>query len=109
MAAAEGGHVSVLQWCQDNGCLSLHKDTCNHAAMRGRLNVLKWCREHGSPCNEYTCAYAAMGGHVEILEWCVANDCPWDMDLCLEVGKHHPHIAEWIDEYYMVSQELIFL
>jgi hypothetical protein len=67
-AAAEGGHLDVLQWERANGC-SWVQSTCEVAAKGGHLEVLKWARANGCPWDEWTCAYAAEGGHLDVLRW----------------------------------------
>ena len=54
MAAAEGGHLELLQWARANGCL-WNEDTCWMAAGGGHLEMLQWARANGCPWNESTC------------------------------------------------------
>ena len=62
-AAAAGGHMEVLQWARENGCL-WNMSTCEQAAQFGHLEVLRWARENGCQWNEGTCRAAADGGHL---------------------------------------------
>src|SRR5262245_50692313 len=48
-AAAEGGHLDVLKWLRENGCL-WGKDTCSNDAKGGHLDELNLLRETGCPC-----------------------------------------------------------
>jgi len=56
--------------------------TCGAAAQHGHLQLLQWLREQGCPWDATTCAFAAMGGHIPVLEWLRANHCPWDERAC---------------------------
>ena len=49
-AAAEGGHLEVLQWARANGC-DWNADTCSAAAKGGHLEVLQWLRANGCDWN----------------------------------------------------------
>ena len=76
-AAAEGGHLEVLQLLRTDGC-PWSKHTCEYAAKGGHLEVLQWARANGCPWNRCTCSAAAEGGHLELLQWARANGCPWN-------------------------------
>ena len=43
--AAAGGHLAVLQWAREHGCL-WDSATCFIAAGHGQLEVLQWMREN---------------------------------------------------------------
>ena len=77
MAAAENGHLHVLQWCREMGC-PWGAETCVGAAMNGHLNVVQWCHENECPWDSRTCAFAAANGHLHVLQWCRENGCPWN-------------------------------
>ncbi len=62
-AAAENGHLGLLQWIRRQ-CCPWDKWTCSLAAKNGHLEVLKWAREQGCPWDGYVCYYAAKKGHV---------------------------------------------
>jgi hypothetical protein len=76
-SAAEGGHLSVLQWALADGC-PWNERTCSGAAKGGHLDVLQWLHANGCPWDEDTCTYAATGGHLAVLQRARANACPWD-------------------------------
>jgi len=73
--AAKGGHLEVLIWAREHGCLwdetmyDVDTDCSSLAASGGHLEVLKWLRGHGYPMDEATCTLAAEGGHLEVLQW----------------------------------------
>lgn len=52
------------------------------AAEGGHLEVLEWLREQGCPWDASACAKAAEGGHLGVLQWARRNGCPWDTGLC---------------------------
>ena len=64
--AAHGGHLEVLRWLQDRGCVPPWQEwdmrVCEAAAERGDLGMLQWARANGCPWDAYTCSYAAGGG-----------------------------------------------
>ena len=67
-AAAEGGHLSVLQWARHNGC-DWNWKTCVAAAGGGNLSILQWARQNGCDWDSETCEAAAEGGHLSVLQW----------------------------------------
>ena len=79
-AAAEGGHLEVLQWLRGPiaGC-NWNADTCMMAAGGGHIAVLKWARANGCDWNADTCMMAAEGGHLAVLKWARANGCDWNV------------------------------
>ena len=46
-AAAEGGHLSCLQWLRENGCNWDGDTSCSDAARNGHLHIFKWARQNG--------------------------------------------------------------
>ena len=78
---AKGGHLEVLQWAREHGCL-WNEGTCEFAAEGGHLEVLQWAREHGCRWDAVTCRLAAKGGHQEMLQWAREHGCPWDSSTC---------------------------
>jgi hypothetical protein len=60
----------------------LNANTCSAAAEGGHLEVLQWARANGCPWNDLTCTWAAKGGHLEVLQWACANGYPWNMWTC---------------------------
>ena len=43
--------------------------TTAFAARGGHLDVLRWARENGCMWRDTTCSEAAYGGHLEVLIW----------------------------------------
>eukprot|EP00605_Chrysophyceae_sp_TOSAG23-4_P002083 GSChrysophyteH1.ASY1.ANO1.2304.1 assembled CDS len=60
----------------------LDEDTCHAAAEGGHLHVLQWARSQDPPCpwSENTCKNAAQGGHLHVLQWARSQDPPCPMD-----------------------------
>jgi hypothetical protein len=105
-AAAEGGHLEVLQWARGHRheSESLIKElestitparpgfatmtrarietcgwdegTCEAAAGAGHLEVLQWARANGCSWNCFSASAAAGGGHLAVLQWALGNGCP---------------------------------
>ncbi len=44
--AALGGHLTLLIWLRENGCLSDEK-VCNSAAAGGNFHIVDWLHENG--------------------------------------------------------------
>ena len=46
------------------------------AADGGHIDVLQWARSQDPPCpwDEYVCRYAAMNGHLDVLQWARSQD-----------------------------------
>jgi hypothetical protein len=98
-AAAEGGQLKLLKWCQENSIIAdvcIYAGACGHlkvmkwlknsklhsekvcylknnlgstAARYGKLNILKWMRENKYEFGSYTCSWASSGGHLDTLIW----------------------------------------
>lgn len=90
LQAAKHGHVKVLQYAHKNGC-SWDEDTCNTAAMYGHMDCLQYAHKNGCPWSKHTCDLAAQGGHLEILKYAHDNGCPWDETTCSEAA-HYGHM-----------------
>jgi hypothetical protein len=81
MAAAEGGHLPVLHWLQQQPSFNLQamrrewKQAVESACQYGRVDVLQWLVEgQEQPYldeNKYKqhCTYAAEGGHIRVLTY----------------------------------------
>ena len=108
-AAAEGGHLEIMQWLTAQGrpwdeltCCDWDEDTCSAAAEGGHLEILKWLRAQDRPCpwDEDTCEAAAKGGHLEILKWLRAQDppCPWDSTTYdAATTGDHVDVKDWLN------------
>jgi hypothetical protein len=96
--AAKGGHLELLKWVRENGCLADSR-TCANAAFGGHLELLKWARQDGCPWDSGTCAQAALGGHLEVLKWARENGCPWDSATCAYAAfGGHLEVLKWAME-----------
>lgn len=77
-AAAEYGHINILQWVLDNHIEDWDEQVCRHAAGGGKLDTLKWLRANGCPWGASTCKDAVEGNHLQVLQWAHENGCPWN-------------------------------
>jgi len=94
-AAAEGGHLHIIQWARANGC-PWDRWTCAWAADNGHFEVLQWARENGCPCDTRPCSRAAQKGHLDILQWARENGCPWDESTCACAAYGgHLEVLQW--------------
>jgi hypothetical protein len=96
-AAAEGGHLAVLQWLRANDEWDGHscewdEQTCVGAAQGGHLAVLQWARANGCEWDADTCSSAAQGGHLATLQWARANGCEWG-ELTCPAAAYGGHLA----------------
>ena len=112
-SAAVGGHLEVLIWARDQGCLweedieeKQGLDCCCLAAGNGHLEVLQWLRapggvaEHGCPWDSRTCEAAACDGHLEALMWARENGCDWDTWTCaLAASNGHLEVLMWARQH----------
>ena len=69
MKAAEYGQLDGLKWLRENGC-DWNSETCIAAAKGGHLSILQWARPKGR-CDWDSATYsaAAGGGYLFILQW----------------------------------------
>ena len=93
--------ITCQRWYSVIKLLSVKRLTCKAAAEGGHLEVLQWAREHGCPWDEKTCYWAAYLGHLKILQWAREHDCPWDENICARTAarKGHLHVQQWLWEY----------
>jgi hypothetical protein len=52
---------------------------CSAAAEGGHLEVLQRARQQGCPWDEETCRTAGERWHLEVLQWARQQGCPWDV------------------------------
>lgn len=71
LAAAQGGHITTLEWLIGQGC-STTRDLCAAAARCGHLPMLEWMKQCQFPekfrFTERVSSYAAIGGHLEVVK-----------------------------------------
>ncbi len=81
-AAVTGGHVAVLQYCQDQHCPfpADAPDLCITAAAAGRTEVLAWLQQHGHAWGAGAAFAAAQHCQFNALGWLRNQEppCPWD-------------------------------
>lgn len=66
--AAEGGHVSVLEWLKKHG-ITIHVKACWYRAVEnGRVNVLDWLLDHRHSLYHFVMDLAAKAGQICVLE-----------------------------------------
>ena len=104
VAAAEGGHLSCLQYAHENGC-DWNSLVCEHAidgppgGTGGHMNCLTYAVSNGCPIDALTCAAAAEGGHLECLRFLHENECPWDDRTTYAAVRHeHPECLKFAFE-----------
>ncbi len=102
---AAGGHISVIEWCRNNGPVSEYfagshaivneqlemlkflNETddefkrprnwfCTFAAEHGKLEILKYAHSIDSGWNNYTYNAALRNGNQEIINYLLDNGCP---------------------------------
>eukprot|EP00611_Tribonema_gayanum_P019784 TRINITY_DN3494_c0_g2_i1.p1 TRINITY_DN3494_c0_g2~~TRINITY_DN3494_c0_g2_i1.p1 ORF type:complete len:359 (-),score=31.87 TRINITY_DN3494_c0_g2_i1:256-1332(-) len=118
-AAAEGGHLHVLQWLRTINC-PWDASTCAAAARRGDLTVVQWLHAQGCPWDENACCEAAEGGHIEVAKYLFEQGCPWDGRVCCRAARYgqlsvlqfaHAHGCPWkhdeAHEYTTTSTEAV--
>lgn len=83
-AAAQRGHLHVLQWAWDNGYVGKQnaKDIISEATTAGHLKILQMMHARGCELTSLVCAEASAQGYFEILRWAVKNNFPWDHEVC---------------------------
>ena len=103
--AAEGGHLELLQWMQDQDppCPWNATHVCYFAAYKGHLEVLRWARSQGCPWNGDVTWAAARGGHLEVLKWLIKEECPYyKKSECREAaargGERARNVLDWLNE-----------
>ncbi len=97
--AARGGHLTMLQWLHADGA-PWNDEVCAMAAQGGHLAVLQWAYAHGAPWHEQTCTYAAMNGHLATLQWARKHGAPWDAWTCASAAQGgHLAVLEWAREH----------
>lgn len=98
-AAAESGHIHILQWLMDQGCI-MDAYTVSCAVKKGQLEAVKWLRDQGYPWNsKRMCSLAAWAGHLHILQYAREQGCPWHAATCDAAAKGgRVDIVEWLVE-----------
>jgi hypothetical protein len=101
VAAAESGHLTVLQWLRQHPTMR-HRVRCMEqvacaAAQYGHVAVLEWVVQ--TPKFEFTqsmCTSAARGGQLDALQWLRVKGCPWDENTTATAAQYgHLDLLEW--------------
>jgi hypothetical protein len=91
VVAAQGGHVSTLDWLARRpnfaSMQAKAKLPCMAAAGRGRIAALAWLRAKGYAWSHFTAAAAAGAGRLEALKFLRANGCEWNYEACAEAAR----------------------
>jgi len=86
--SARYGYLNVLEWSRKNNC-EWGYNTPSNASLGGHLEVLIWCVENG--CVAYHCfcyEEAAKGGHVNIIEWLYSKRYWLGLDVWKSAARH---------------------
>lgn len=65
-SAASGGHIKVLEWLYEKGCV-FDEETIQAAIENGKLSAITWLREKGCPWDVVCFVAAADLGKIDIL------------------------------------------
>ena len=79
-AAAQCGHLELVQWLCGEGGFAMNGWVMRDAARSGNLEMIQWLRGEGCPWSWWMCFYAVIKGHVEVLRWVRENGCEWDAE-----------------------------
>lgn len=71
--AAEKGHLSTVEWLDENRPQGTTCQAMNQAAINGHLEVVKWLLENGYGCMSETISNALWKGHSEIVAFLWKN------------------------------------
>jgi hypothetical protein len=95
--AARGGHLEVLKYLHDNGCL-WDKDRYCYAAVGGHLEVVKYLDSNGCLWDKFAYCCAVYGGHLEVVKYLGSNGCPWDnFAYCCAVYGGYLEVLKYLD------------
>lgn len=98
-AAAEGGHLALLQWARANGC-EWSSSTCTEAARGGHLALLQWARANGCTWDIGTSFAAAHEGKLEVLCWAHEHGLEWDSGCArLAADEGHLNVLQWVADW----------
>ncbi|KJE97758.1 hypothetical protein CAOG_07861 [Capsaspora owczarzaki ATCC 30864] len=86
-AAARGGQLAVLKWLSTRREFSWNAATAEQAAANGHLAVLQFLQLHDCPWDEAACAAAARFGHLAVLCFLREHGCPWNAKTCASAAR----------------------
>ena len=84
---------SILEWAVRNDC-GINEDTCRAAAEGGHLRVLQWLHAEGCPWN-WTACRGAQGGYDELLRWAAEEGCPWRASYMFAAAAGQLEVLKW--------------
>jgi hypothetical protein len=97
--AADGGHLEVLKYLQEEVKAPWDDCTASWAASDGHLHILEYLVERKyDQFDEYACDGAAVGGHLDCLKYLHETaKAPWD-DRAVEVAhmNNHPECLQYL-------------
>lgn len=79
-AAAEYGHLNVLQWLHTNRGIGFDLDTMDRAAAGGNEDLVMWLFINGCQWGMDVFSNAARVGHIEYMEFLKHHNCPWSSE-----------------------------
>ena len=72
--AAEGGHLSVVEWLHANRPEGCSIEAMDRAAGQGHLSIVEWLHANRSEgCSTEAIDSAAESGHLSMVEWLLGN------------------------------------
>ena len=111
--AAKNGHVKLLKWCMENGCLwdyrvAIYAEKYNHleilelvkdfifnkadptkyAVTCNDLDLLKWCLEKGYEWNSDICGYAITHGYFDSIKMVHQMGYTINPDVCVAAARY---------------------
>ena len=96
-AAAQGGHLKLLQWLHERECSWYPFDICYYAAANGDIPMLQWMHEIDCLWEGQACSSAATHGHLNVLQWLRCElKCRWTASICSDAAENgHLHVIQW--------------
>jgi hypothetical protein len=103
--AARGGHLDVLKYARENGCLwevsSPYKGMCISAIIGGNVECLKYVQERKCqmPLDNRPCERAAEHGHLEMLKYLRSLGCALSGEtVTLAIKNGHLDCVKYLHE-----------
>jgi len=108
-SVALSGNLRILQWLIQRKKYPMNEDTCTAAAEGGHLHVLQYLHNHGCFLDQGTCEAAAKNGHLDILEWLHENHKIFVPSLCfvMAASKGNLDVLQWLYETYDNRDEIL--
>lgn len=98
VAAARGGHSTILEWLRVKGCKEDYR-THEMAAKYGHFELLHQAH-FKNQVNPRICAYAAIHGKIDVIEWLHSNGYTWDYGTVYQAAKYgHMELLQWLNSH----------